>query len=200
MDKLTFIAEVVKTLTWPTSLVLLAVMLRKPVGELIPLLRKLKYKEVEMEFSREIANLKANSTSIPEQPIRPTDSHSKEQQAVEHLTERVKTKRDDLLRMMGFSTRVSVMEAWLEVEAAATEVASSFWNIPPNNSLKNFPRLGEYLLQCKVIDQKQLESFKRLQQLRNKAAHAQELDLSEEDARSYVELALALAAHIRTHQ
>ena len=57
--------------------------------------------------------------------------------------------------------------------------------------------MGEYLHQCKVIDHKQLETFKRLQQLRNKAAHAQELNLSEDDARSYVELALALAEQIR---
>lgn len=197
MDTLTFIAEAIKALAWPASSVLLVFMLRKPTGELIPLLRKLKYKELEMEFSREIAYLKAKSLSVPEQPIPPTDGHNDGQQATKLLTERLRTKRDDLLRMVSFSTRVSVMEAWLEVEAAAIEVASSFWSMPPNNSFRNVPHLGEYLLQCKVIDQKQLESFKRLQQLRNKAAHAQELDLSEGDARSYVELALALATHIR---
>ena len=89
------------------------------------------------------------------------------------------------------------MEAWLEVETAATAVASSFWNQPPSDTFKNYPKLGEYLLQCNVIDTKQLETFNKLKQLRNKAAHVEELNLSENDARSYVELASALAAHIR---
>jgi len=76
-------------------------------------------------------------------------------------------------------------------------VARSFWNAPPSNTFNNFSRLGEYLLQCKVIDKTQLETFKRLQELRNKAAHAQELNISEADAQSYVEIALALATQIR---
>lgn len=197
MDALTFIAEVVKALAWPASVVAFLFMMRKPVGELIPLLRKLKYKEIEMEFSREIAELKAEALPAPQQPALPAASSKDEHLAAARLPDRLSTKREELIRMTGFSTRVAVMEAWLEVEAAAIEVASSFWSVPPSDTFKNFPRMGEYLLQCKVIDHKQLETFKRLQQLRNKAAHAQELNLSEDDARSYVELALALAAQIR---
>ncbi|MEH8231428.1 hypothetical protein, partial [Aeromonas veronii] len=71
------------------------------------------------------------------------------------------------------------MEAWLEVESASVAVASSFWGRSPDEEFKNMPRLGEYLLQCKVIDEKLLSVFNKLRQLRNKAAHAQELDLSE---------------------
>lgn len=175
-------------------------MLRKPIGELIPLLRKLKYKEIEMEFSREIAELKAEVLPTPEQPTSPPSIANDKQLAAARLPDRLGSKRDELTRMASFSTRVAVMEAWLEVEAAAIEVASSFWGVPPSDTFKNFPRVGEYLLQCKVIDKKQLETFKRLQQLRNKAAHAQELNLSEEDTLSYVELALELTAHIRARQ
>jgi len=76
-------------------------------------------------------------------------------------------------------------------------VASSFWGQSPNDTFRNMPKLGEYLLQCKVIDEKQLAVFNKLRQLRNKAAHAQDLDLSENDARSYVQLASDLAKHIR---
>ncbi|HZF97753.1 MAG TPA: hypothetical protein VEY92_05840 [Pseudoxanthomonas sp.] len=198
MDTLTFIAEVGKALAWPISVLLLVFMLRKPIRELIPLLRKLRYKEVEMEFSREIAELKAEAIHAPERLMLPATTPNDEQAAA-RLQDKLNAKREELLHMVSFSTSVAVIEAWLEVEAAAIEVASSFWSVPPSDSLKGFPRMGEYLLQCKVIDQKQLETFKRLRQLRNKAAHAQELNLNEDDARSYVELALALAAHIRAH-
>ena len=184
MDALTFISEIIKSLAWPAAVVTLVLMLKKPISQLVPLLRKLKYKELEMEFSEEIAELKAEA-AVPTPSVgKPT------------ITQSAPPNR--LLQLVNFSTRAAIMEAWLEVEAAATEVASSFWNEPVNDSFRNYPKLGEYLLQCKVIDTKQLETFNKLRQLRNKAAHAEDLNLSENDARSYIELASALAAHIKS--
>lgn len=85
----------------------------------------------------------------------------------------------------------------IELEAAAVEVASSFWNQPPSDVFRNDPKLGDYLHQCKVLDDKQLVIYKKLRQLRNKSAHAEELSLSESDARAYVEMASNLTKHIK---
>lgn len=184
MDMLTFISEVVKALAWPGAAVLIALMVKKPVVELIPFLRRLKYKELEMEFSKGIAELKAES-----QAIEPRNQQ-------EAITKSNTSSR--LTQLLQFSTRAAIMEAWLEVESAAVAVASSFWSESPSDTFKNYPKLGEYLLQCKVIDGEQLELFNRLRQLRNKAAHAEELGLSMSDAKSYIEMSSALAAHIRS--
>ncbi len=183
MDTLTFISEIIKSLAWPAAVVSLVVLLKKPITQLIPLLRKLKYKELEMEFSKEIAELRAEVSA----PV----------SSIDQTTTTRDSPPNRLLQLVNFSTRAAIMEAWLEVEAAASEVASSFWNQPPSDTFRNYPKLGEYLLQCKVIDTKQLETFNKLKQLRNKAAHADELELSESDAKSYIELASALAAHIK---
>lgn len=199
MDLLTFTAEAIKALAWPGAVLLLAIMLRKPIVELIPLLRKLKYKELEMEFSKEVAELKADVVLVSEQPSVPVGRLPSGEVAAKQLPERLETKRDELVNMVSFSPRAAIMEAWLEVESATIEVARSFWNVSSTDGFKGFPRMGEYLHQTKVIDQKQLETFRRLQHLRNMAAHEQQLRLSEADARSYVELAVALAANIRAH-
>lgn len=183
MDVLTFISEIAESLAWPVAIVFLALMLKRPITELIPFLRKLKYKELEMEFSKEVAELKAEAVT-PEPSV---NQPQHEQSATKY----------HLLKLVNFSTRAAIMEAWLEVEAAATEVASSFWNQPPSDTVRFSPKLGEYLFQCKVIDKKQLDTFNKLRQLRNKVAHAEELNLSEKDAKSYIELASAMAAHIR---
>jgi len=55
LDTLTFTAEVIKAVVWPASLLVLAFLLRKPLKELIPLLRRLRYKEVEIECGRYVA-------------------------------------------------------------------------------------------------------------------------------------------------
>lgn len=182
MDELTFASELVKALAWPTATIVLATTLRKPIMGLIPLMRKLKYKELELEFSQEVHALKAEASPI-------IGTSKKDELPAANLK---------ALSLVPLSTRAAIMEAWIDVETAATETASSFWNQSPDETMRNFPRLGEYLHDCKVIDNKQLSIYKKLQHLRNKAAHMEELHLSEEDAKSYIAMAYNLAHHIKT--
>jgi hypothetical protein len=183
MDVLTFLSELIKAVAWPLTAVVLVALLRKPIVELIPLLRRLKYKELELEFAQEVSELKAEAEAIAKEKGEEVPS--------------IASTSSNLLNLVAFSTRAAIMEAWLEVESTGVTVASSFWGQSPNDAFRNMPKLGEYLLQCKVIDEKQLSVFNKLRQLRNKAAHAQDLDLNENDAKSYVQLASDLAKHIR---
>lgn len=183
MDGFTLTSEIIKALAWPVSAIIIVLLLRKPLVELVPLMKKLKYKELELEFSQEVLALKTEVKLTPDEPIKSEreilKTHSK------------------AMEMLPLSTRSAIMEAWIEVETAAVEVASSFWTQSPSETMHNFPRLGEYLHQCKVIDDKQLSVFQRLRQLRNKAAHAEELNLNEEDTKSFIVMAFNLAEHIR---
>lgn len=185
MDSLTFTSEAIKALAWPTAFVAVSIMVRKPVIELIPFLRRLKYKEIELEFSKEIAQLKAEVKAA-----KPTTSHNDE-------TTTANTSIDRLLNIASISTSAAILEAWSELESASVAVASSFWSQPPSDVFRNYPRLGEYLLQCKVIDNKQLAIFNQLRDLRNKVAHAVALNISEDEARTYIELASSLSAYMR---
>ena len=161
-------------------IVFLVFLLRKPIIELVPLMKKLKYKELELEFSQEIKALKSEvteSSSVATPSSLPTNSKA--------------------LDLLSFSTRAAIMEAWIEVETAATGVASSFWGQSPNETMRSFTKLGEYLHQCNVIDDKQLITFQRLYQLRNKVAHVRAIDLNEADAKSFIVMADNLAKHIK---
>lgn len=183
MDILTFITEIIKALAWPTAMIVLISLLKKPIIELVPLMKKLKYKELELEFSQEVMALKEKATETP-------------------ILEVTKTKDLSLatskaLELVPFSTRAAIMEAWVELETAAVEVASSLYSQSPTEAIRNIPKLAEYLHQVKIIDDKQLDIFQRLRQLRNKAAHAEELHLSEEDAKAYIIMASDLIKHIR---
>lgn len=185
MDVLTFAAEITKALAWPTALVLVALMIRKPVIELLPFLRRLKYKEIELEFSKELAQLKSDASA----------NKSETGQKSEAAPTSAANSR--LLNLASISTSAAILEAWNELESVSIAVASAMWNQPSSEVFKNYPRLGEYLLKCKVINEKQLDIFNKLRELRNKAAHAIDLNLSETEAITYVELASALAAQIR---
>jgi len=183
MDSLTFISELVKAVAWPVTVTTVIFLLRNPILELLPLLRKLKYKELELEFTQEILELKTEAMVMAQEKGEEVPS--------------ISSSPSNLLNLVSFSTRAAIMEAWLEVESAAVAVASSFWGQSSSETFRNMPKLGEYLLKCKVIDEKQLAVFNKLRQLRNKATHAQEFELNESDAISYIQVASDLAKHIR---
>jgi hypothetical protein len=182
MDWLTFIAEITKALAWPTCIVIAAILFRQPLFDLVPLLRKFKYKEFELEFSREVLNLKKEiAQSTPKEQV--------------GLLEE-KKENSHLLQLAAISPRAAIIESWLEVERSAVEALSSLYTSPPVDSLRHSHQLGRWLRDSKLIDENQYQFFQRLRELRNKAAHAEELVLSESDAKEYIELALTLASHL----
>ena len=70
MDVLTFISEIIKALAWPLAVVTLVFLLRRPVIEVFPLLRRLKYKDIELEFAQEVSQLEAEVRAIAEKKVK----------------------------------------------------------------------------------------------------------------------------------
>lgn len=64
MDGLTFISELVKSLAWPMVAAGIVMLLRKPLGELVPLLKKLKFREFEAEFGEEVKKLEKEAERV----------------------------------------------------------------------------------------------------------------------------------------
>jgi hypothetical protein len=183
MDGFTFTTEIVKAIAWPISLVTLVFIVRKPIFDLMPLIKKLKYKELELEFSQEVQALRL--------------------EAKDAFVERAGCKADNsklsiALDLVSFSSRAAIIEAWIELEAAAIELAGSFWGQDGKVAFSNYSKLGDYLHQCEVLDDKQLTIFNKLRELRNKSAHAESLNLNDNDARAFVETASNLTRHIKS--
>lgn len=67
----------------------------------------LKYKELELEFTQEVFELKAEVEAIAKA------------KAKEEETPLISSTSPNLLNLVNFSTRAAIMEAWLEVESAS---------------------------------------------------------------------------------
>ena len=183
MDGFTFTAELINSLSWPITTIILVMLLRKPIINLIPFLKRLKYKELELEFSQEILELKAETQESFEVEV--------------ESTPQITANTNRLEKLLTISTHAAIMESWIELETAAVNVASQFWGEPPSDIFRNMSDLGEYLYKSGVITQEQVNIFNKLREIRNKVAHAQEVKLSIDDARSYIEMASKLAIHIK---
>jgi len=176
MDWLSFVAAMTAALAWPLTLVAIFLALRRPLRDLIPLLARLKYKDLELDFGRRLAEASAEVAALP--ALRAPGA--------------LPAGDDPLIGLAAAAPRAAILEAWLRVEAAALAAARRRGTAEPVSSLRAPVRLIEALEELGVIDARQAAVFHELRSLRNSAAHALGFEPTPEAARDYVRLAARL--------
>lgn len=182
MDWLQFIASIIDSLAWPGVVLAAVILLRRPLAALLPLLHRLKYKDFEVEFDREMRKLREEAAAVLPPLPRAVPSKLPEETT--------------LIELASVAPRVAVVEAWLLVESAARRaIETRGIRTEPKQPLTG-PQLTWTLMDTGVLDNAARAVFDRLRMLRTQAVHAQDFAISEASARDYVELALALARRL----
>ena len=178
---LDFISKLIASLVWPLAIVFVLVFLRKPLRELIPLLKKLKLQGVEMEFSEQLKEIKQELQKYilpaPEAALTKKEYESK------------------ILDRILVSRAGAITEAWEEVEDAAVEAARRK-GVP--DSLISLGRIESKLKEVGVFDEWKARVYDRLRKLRNLAVHEGDKAISDSDALAFADLAIQLAEHLRS--
>ena len=186
MDWLTFFSKIIDSTTWPLVVIVTVLILRKPLSSLIPLLRKLKYKDFEAEFSKEVSELRhIVKKEIPSPPPVPT---FKSPRAV----------AGELQKLAGLSPRSVVLEAWRDVESTAIETAQRKELDIARTPHPSPVTIGRTLAEAGVIDENQFEAFNMLRSMRNKAAHVDDFALDKDDALEYADMANKIALFLKS--
>jgi hypothetical protein len=181
MDWLTFLAEVIKALAWPVTVVILLLLLRKPISDLIPLLQHLKYKDLELDFGKKVQELIADmKKELPGNGKLPDT-----------------TLKQRLSQLSQSSPRAAILEAWLELEEVALEALKRKQFAITSQDARSPLQLGHALLEAGILDQGKHEIYNRLRNLRNSATHASEFPIGVETAIDYAEAATRLAEYIK---
>lgn len=183
MDWLTFVTELIKALAWPITILIIIIVLRKPLANLIPTLQRLRYRDLEIEFGRSVQELA---------------SEAKKELPAAGVAEAGRPAVDRLVELAQLSPRAVVLESWLEVEEAAVEAAQRRGLNLPYRDLRSPILLGQALEQSGILDESKAQIFHRLRILRNAAAHASEFAFAPDSAVEYADLAMRLAAYLRS--
>jgi hypothetical protein len=184
VDALTFIAEMVKALAWPSMALALVLLLRKPIAELIPLLTRLKYKDLELEFGRRVAEVKAEAGEELPPPQTPAPLEAAEEQT--------------LLELAKLSPRAAITEVWRQVELAALDGARrNDIYISPSEATSP-ARVLRALERHRVIDAGKLGLVHDLRGLRNQAVHSPDFAVTSASALEYVQLARRVVDFLKT--
>ena len=179
MDFLTFLATIVGSLAWPVSLLVALFLLRRPITELLPGLRRLKYKDLEVDFGKELEKIEAVMDTVEE------NTKPKGELPVAVQPEPLPKTRTELLEKLAeLSPNAAIMESWRNVERTLDFYFSS-------RGIER-PRSGQAILGHLDYDPnfppQLVSAYQELRLLRNRAAHDGE-NLTAEHARDFSALA-----------
>ena len=183
MDWLKFIAEMSSAVAWPATVLVLALLLRRPILSLLPRLGILKYKDLQLDFTKEVSELKRRADELSPEAIQ------------QHTPDR-------LVYLAAVSPRAAILEAWRELESAAKHaVKGRYIGVAPytdSGFAEPNPALVDALKSTGKVAEREAGLFQNLMLFRNKVAHAPDLILDFEMARSYIDAAAAVEASLRS--
>ena len=182
MDMLTFVAELVKALAWPVTVLVIFLAIRRPLLDLIPLLRRLRYKGIELDFDRQIQEL---AVELRQELPAGFGVEGTGEPFIEHMVE-----------LSQLSPRAVVPESWLRLEYAAMQASKRHGLELTSRELKTPLLLGEALENAGILNERTLAIYHRLRNLRNAAAHASDFSFDPDSALEYADLALRLADYL----
>lgn len=172
MDWLQFISSIVGSLAWPSAVVALAVLLRQPLAKLIPMIRSLKYKDLQIDLGEQLAVVQENVEAAGEEPVKPS----------EQLPPSFQTLAD-------IDPRAAILSAWLPVESKLNEIGEQLSRHPETDLRKGSIRLAvsdmdivNSLWGKGLVDQVTVGAILRLRRIRNDAVHLSEKDITSQDA------------------
>lgn len=178
---LTFISQVISATAWPLTILTCVLLLRKHLLALIPLVRTVKYSDVEIQFGKEVAELAkaADGTSLPKEPSKGD-----------------RNPWEDLIVLADVRPRSAIRAAWHRVEEAELQAVENK-NIEIAGAARTMPMVvGAILLNEGILSQPQYELLSKLRSLVNDAEHAPPDAITSESAIEFIGLALRLAASI----
>lgn len=185
MDWLTFLSRVIDAIAWPGTVLVVIFLVRKELPAIVRSLRRLKYKDLELEFG---VTVKAVANEVKEAIPAPTEPTLLPAQSNTDALARLQSIAD-------ISPRAAILEAWLFVEAAAADVIRKK-NVARAVRYPGPQRLRDNLQQAEVLNERQLWVFESLRRLRNEAVHVPDAQFTMELGTDYINAALRMAAYL----
>ncbi len=177
MSELEFIAKIIESIAWPISIILLMLILKNPIRKLIPLLSKLKYKDIEMQFGRDISRLSEKvNYELSEVPNRPETDDL----------------RDRVLKLIQVSPKSAIIEVWRSMESCIIEKSTKNNLDLDRNLLRKPIKLAETLLRKYLINESQFVIIEDMRKLRNEVVHYDKKEITAENAIEYLESGIKL--------
>jgi len=199
MDWLTFISRVLETFAWPTVVIVIFLLLRKPMASAIVAWEtvKLKYKDWEAEIKWRIGQVveKAEDAFSDVEAVSTTTTTTPDPSRLL----RDETILDRYRKLIELSPRSAILEAWIEIEKELHRTMESSDSCDSSSSSQAYPanRVISGLVSGGYLDSTMGVVINELRGVRNRVLHRGEVSISADDALDYVMVSLRVLARLR---
>jgi hypothetical protein len=189
MNWLTFISEIIKALAWPVAAVAMLLLLRRSLLILIPRLMKIRYKEFEADFSETLrrVELRAENAQLPSA-----------NQVGEIILGHPEHAPDKYLRMAQISPRAAILEASRDLDFVVRHASTGEdFNDIQTEEHPDLHFTISRLVRDQKLDRASADLYEELSNLRNRALHAYDHEVTPDAAYDFGLLSSRLAAKIK---
>jgi hypothetical protein len=190
MDNMENFVKIIQIIIWPSTVVILAYIFRRPLSDLVSNIRTIRYKDFEAKFSKKLDDLKRDAKNLPcFLDVAVSDAINVKEATLEEILD--SRGLDFYTKLAKVDPRSAVTEAWRKLELTIRE------KIKIPSAKQNIGRAIEILEKQGLIDPGEKYMLNELRELRNQATHAASFELTFLDAVKYAELASRLACYIQ---
>ena len=159
-EYLGFISEIVSHLAWPVTVLILAILLRKRLGDLLSSITRLKFRDLEMDFKR-----LAESAELLPEPEAPRQSMSEP-----NLTFFTSFEKQ-VMDVATHAPSAAILLAWTGVETAMASAVSRMSISPDPPSMRSSGHTLDCLRRFAGLPNEVGNLIDKMRILRNKVAH-----------------------------
>lgn len=162
---------------WPCVVLIVLFILRKPIKALLPYVKTIKYKDLEVNFRKGLDQIK--------------------EEAIEAGID-IQTgigDRSEIYKLTESSPTSAILESWKELEVSAKRKVEEL--APRETKFRNpLQRPIAYLEHTGALNPSTTRTVRDLQSLRNQAAHSTKLKITKEDAIEYISLSKSIMKQV----
>ncbi|HFX0811418.1 hypothetical protein LJG01_09095 [Pseudomonas aeruginosa] len=175
MDWKQFFAAVISSIAWPVAVISLAGLLRHPLSQLIPLIRTLKIKDLQIDLGERLDKVKAEVEATTDELVPDATGIA------------------SYVSVAEIDPRAAMLSAWLPVERELREIADKV-DLPPYAQMWGL--IGE-LIRTGVLDDDIGNTLLSMNRIRNDAVHLSGPEVDIEQALAMGELCERLTNRLK---
>lgn len=186
MNTLQFISELVGSLSWPLTIIILIILLRKEISDLLMSMTRVKFRDLEMDFQRLAESARQLPPSPPLSDLMPQDRiyYASLEDQMLHIAEEIPS--------------AAILLAWASVETALSSAVARMAISPDPPQYRSAFHNMEQLKDWAGLSQEAFDTINEMRILRNKMAHDEKrrITISKNDALTYVKTAIRIIHYL----
>lgn len=177
MNLLEFISGLISSLSWPLAIVVVLLLFRKGLTAQLPNLTKLRIRDFEIEFNKELRKIRSEDDAEAAEKLSPSEAQP-------------------LLHNVKEDPITAVIRAWQAIEKAAKEKASLL--VRKQSDKDKFFDLIREIEYGRILSPSSTNILRGLHQLRSKIIHESDVKITPKNATQYVKLAALILRQIES--